>query len=70
MDNTIRNFQNHNAGFLFLILAIFAFMGSFCYALAKATGGGRFETYEQFCLGLAACAGIYFVRRARQLREE
>lgn len=70
MDNTIRNFQNHNTGFLFLILAILAFVGSSCYALAKAIGGAQMQVYEQLCIGVVACSGFHFLRKARQLRGE
>lgn len=70
MNNTIRNFQNHNTGFFFLVLAIFVLTGSFCYAIAKTSGGARFQTFEQLGLALAMCAGIYLVRKADRLREE
>lgn len=70
MENSIRNFQNHNTGFLFLILAILAFVGSACYALAKSVGGAQMQFHEQLSIGIVACAGIYFVKRATQLRDE
>jgi len=69
MDSSIRNFQNHNTGFLFLILAIFAFVGAACYTLAKTTGGAHMQFSEQLFLGVVACAGFYFVKKARQLRD-
>lgn len=70
MDKTIQNFRDPNTGFFLLVLATLAFVGSFCFALAKATGGAKFDPEEQLLLVLAIGVGIYFVQKARRLREQ
>jgi VIT1/CCC1 family predicted Fe2+/Mn2+ transporter len=70
MDKAIQNFRDPNTGFFLLVIATLAFVGSFCFALAKATGGAKFEPVEQLLLALAIAGGIYLVQKARRFREQ